>query len=103
MTSFYIWHFISAFIFNFIYGLLSRRKSETIRDKFFRVLWITTLIWKLSEYPIPEQAAQLEHFIAEAKMTNADGTPKSPRTKRKASQSDTDSSKNPKVVKKSKK
>jgi hypothetical protein len=59
------------------------RDNETVRDKFFRVLWIATLIWKLSEYPLPDHAEQLDHFLREAKETNPDGTPK-PR-KRKAS------------------
>jgi len=76
---------ISAFIFNFIYEQLAR-ETETVRDKFFRVLWIATLIWKLSEYPLPDHVAQLDHFVQEAKNMNPDGTPKTPK-KRKASTS----------------
>jgi hypothetical protein len=74
---------IPAYIFNHIYEELNR-ENETVRDRFFRVLWITTLIWKLSDYPLPDHVAQLEKFLAEAKLTNPDGTPKTPK-KRKAS------------------
>lgn len=63
------------------------RENETVRDKFIRVLWIATLIWKLSSYPLPDHATQLELFLEEAKNTNPDGTPKTPKRtpKRKAS------------------
>ena len=65
----------SEFIFNHIYEQLSR-DNETVRDRFFRVLWIATLVWKLSEFPLPDHVAQLDRMLQEAKQTNPDGTPK---------------------------
>ena len=84
---------VSAFIFNFLYAFLKREK-ETVRDRFFRVLWIATLIWKLSDYPTRDHEAQLDAFHAEAKFTNPDGTLKLPR-KRKATEKPDDSTEKP--------
>jgi len=67
-----------------MYGMLSR-DNETVRDRFFRILWIATLIWKLSETPVDEQSEHMEMLLAEAKLTKPDGTPRTTPQKRKAS------------------
>jgi hypothetical protein len=70
-----------------MYGLLTDREHESVRDRFFRVLWIATLIWKLSPYPLEEQDDQLDMLLAEARCTNPDGTPKFPKIKTSKKQS----------------
>ena len=75
--------FLTASIFNHIYEELNR-DNEIVRDKFFRVLWMATLIWKLSDYPLPDHSEQLDHFLREAKETKHDGTPKVPKKKTSA-------------------
>ena len=77
-----------------MYGLLTDREHETVRDRFFRVLWIATLIWKLADYPLEDQDAQLDILLAEARWTNPDGTPKVPKLK-KSKQPNENPSKNP--------
>ena len=89
-----------AFIFNFMYGLLTDRENETVRDRFFRVLWIATLIWKLSDYPLEEHPDHLEQLVAAARFMNPDGTPKLPKirtAKKQSSENPTEnlSSENP--------
>ena len=70
-----------------MYQMLTDRENESVRDRFFRVLWIATLIWKLAGYPPEEQDAQLDLLLAEARWTNPDGTPKAPKIKKSKKQS----------------
>jgi hypothetical protein len=65
-----------------MYEMLTDRENEPVRDRFFRVLWIATLIWKLAGYPLEEQEAQLDILLHEARFTNPDGTPKLPKIKK---------------------
>ena len=78
-----------------MYGLLTDRENETVRDRFFRVLWIATLIWKLAEYPVKEHDARLDVLVAEARCTNPDGTPKVPKIKKSAQDSTDNPTENP--------
>ena len=66
---------------------MSGRENETVRDRFFRVLWIATLIWRLAEFPLPDHVAVLDDFLREARLMNPDGTQKTPK-KRKAKSPD---------------
>lgn len=79
------------------------RDNETVRDKFFRVLWIATLIWKLSSTPVEEQEGLLETLLAEAKITKPDGTQKTPQKRKASSASSASESKTPKKRKGSQK
>jgi hypothetical protein len=72
----------SAYIFNHIYNTLSR-EHESVRDRFFRVLWIATLVRKLGSYPLPNHVQVLDELLQEAKNLNPDGSAKEPK-KRKA-------------------
>ncbi len=78
------------------------RDNETVRDKFFRVLWIATLIWKLSSTPVEEQEGLLETLLAEAKITKPDGTQKTPQKRKASSASSASESKKRKGSQKSK-
>lgn len=79
--------FFSARIFNHLYQNLSHRQHESVRDKFFRVLWIATLIKKLGNVALPDRQEALEEYIRRAKAMNADGTSREPRQRKRAGES----------------
>jgi hypothetical protein len=53
-----------------------QRENESVRDRFYRVLWMATLINRLSKVPLPDRAQQLDEFVRESRELTAEGTPK---------------------------